>query len=97
MEKHMRALVLIVSLIFSGTAYGSEPFLSPPTKNEQAVSNVVFTGFVAAAAATIMVGLMTISKARSEPNAQPHFLATSIMCDGAYAAILAASLLTIRF
>ena len=92
----MKALTLMVCMLFCGSLYASETpaFLTPPQKDEHVIRKVAFVGFIATAAASVVVGLMAGSKVTSAPNTANHMYVASGICDGAAAVLLATSVLT---
>ena len=90
----MKALTLLVCMLFCGSVYGSErpQFLTPPTQSEHVVAKVMFVGFVASGVAALALGLAGVSKRKESGGI--GLLTAAMVCDGAAAGFLVGSVFT---
>ena len=92
----MKTLTLVVCMLFCGSVYGSETpqYLTPPTQSEHVVAKVMYLGFVASSVAALTLGLVAVSKSKSQSTAANRLLAASFVCDGAAGAFLVGTAIT---
>ena len=89
----MKALVLVVGLLFAGNVVAGEGYLTPPKQSENVVGKVLFTGFLATVTAAVVLGIVAgvknkpgISTATS--NTVVNLYRASMVCDGLAAGLL---------
>ena len=92
----MKALVIVVGMLFAGSVMAGErpAYLTPPTTSENVASKVLFGGFVAAAAASVVFGVVAMSHKYKGTTTANNLLTGSAACDGLAIGSLAGALVT---